>query len=61
MSTSVSPALEAYIDAKEDLSAAIRRGDKATAEFTLACSLYSRLTDGDIEELKRRMKEPKRG
>lgn len=61
MSTNVSPALEAYIDAKEDLSDAIRRGDKAVEEFTLACSLYTRLSDEDIAELKRRMREPKHG
>ncbi len=47
-------ALEEYIEAKEDLSDAIKRGDKALEEFQLACALYAKLSDDDVRELKRR-------
>ena len=57
----MSTELDEYIEAKEDLTDAIRRGDKALEEFQMACALYAQLSDADVEELKRRMKEPIRG
>lgn len=57
----MSEQLEEYLEAKEDLSDAIKRGDKALEEFQMACALYARLSDDDVQELKRRVKEQQRG
>jgi hypothetical protein len=53
----MTPELEQYDRAREALMAAIRAKTGGAEEFARANELYVKLSDADIEELKRRMQK----